>query len=213
MNKKSIYALLVVMISALVLSGCTNTSDEVDSGLSGAEISVINDDDTMDEDTSDVDVEDLDTEEDETADTTTDVEIEDLDTEDEEDMDTDTSESYEGEQVYEGATASDTARVSTWEYETAGGVMSFMWTFSSSNTETPIGSYKVGYDDDMNIVVEFTSLGYASATDNEYELGSTLPDLSYEKTANGAIYRFMTGEESDFEMVRNGNVLTLKLDL
>lgn len=200
MDKKKILAILFVVLAGVFVSGCTKQEDPQPLTTIGDEADAVVDDTPAVAEDEEDDVADVDIVEAEDDD--------DVDAEEAED-DSDDSEEMTYSDEFNGATASDGARVTTWSYETASGVMSFMWTFKTDE----VASYKVGYDDDNNIVIEFSSLVYASADDKTTELGSLLPNLMYEKTETGAKYTFMTGEEMTYELVRNGSDLTFKLEL
>lgn len=122
---------------------------------------------------------------------------------------------------FNGAVASDGAKVISYNYYVEAGKTVFEWRVSSSVAEK-YPAYTVGYNSDDSISLTFTSLSADTVASGieDGSLGSSLPDLAVSETSGGTEYRFTNkkGLKKDFEVVRGSNdenqtVVRLSIDL
>lgn len=217
MDRKRLKYFGVILLSGLLLAGCTHEAKDTSdlTSLSGDVIDVadIDTDDDADEVVSETPVsEDTDVDEAvvvEDEDTASDDEEEDEPVVEVEDA------PLEGGDSHTGATKDDYVRIVGYEYGNEAGYLVFTWTFKSGNADKPIGSYEAGFDGSNNFVVVFSSISkdYVATEEKTTSLGVALPDLTWMPSGEGSKYTFEIGEETDYELTITDDKLELRLAL
>lgn len=215
---KNIYLLVLVVVASLVLTGCTNATEETLSDVEQRVTIVDSGEDATLENTDSGDVVDSsDTTED--TDSTADTIVEETDsTSDMTDDETPVVEeptSFTAGDTYDGATNEDNIRIIKYSYYVENGQFIYEWTFNSGNTDQMIASYEAGYDSDSNLVVKFPSLttDHVAKDGESVELGATLPTLVYGRDGIESSYKFELSAEKEYQLVITDDVLTLKVTL
>jgi len=216
-NRLPIFVLLIVL-SAFTLAGCTssndNTLDEIEQRvelvnndsepiLSGenSEISDVANESNVNEkivEEAEVDPED---------------EVEAIVEEVNEDINED--DVYTSATSYDGAVTADNVRIVGYNYYWENNQLVYEWTFKSGNVAKQIASYEAGFNSDNDLVVKFTSLtsDYVAVDGETTTLGSRLPDLTTSRNGTVSGYTFEIGSENAFELKIVGDKLILKLDI
>ncbi len=117
------------------------------------------------------------------------------------DVDRGTDEFGTDEQIIDGATSSDGARITNYSYGVEGNAFQFIWTVRGSESK-PIPQVRARYNDDGHLVVTFPDLDsdYIGRDNNEAELMGGVEKVSWNRVGSETIYRFFLKDKKDFRL-------------